>query len=127
MIKEYFNSHYSLKKPMVLKNNEWFPVLQNMVMHLSNKMEAKLTDVEYVVDRVGLDMYLSFIDDPEYLELTDRLPKDTIYLFSNRFYVDSEGNFDKKPRMVAIFSNQKIEGMNILFSTTSNNFYIYSI
>jgi hypothetical protein len=125
MIKEYFKSHYSLETPMVLKDKEWFPILKHMIQHLTNRMSAKLTDVDYAVDRVGLDMYLSFIYDPEYHELTDKLPKDTIYLFSDRFYIDGDGEFDKKPRMVAIYSNQKIEDMEVLFST--NNYHIYSI
>lgn len=125
MIKEYFKSHYSLETPMVLKDKEWFPVLKNMIQHLTNRMSAKLTDIDYAVDRVGLDMYQSFIYDPEYQELMDKLPKDTIYLFSDRFYIDHNGEFDKKPRMVAIYSNQKIEDMEVLFSTT--NYHIYSI
>jgi hypothetical protein len=125
MIKEYFKSHYSLETPMVLKDREWFPVLKHMIQHLTNRMSAKLTDVDYAVDRVGLDIYLSFIYDPEYQKLTDKLPKDTIYLFSDRFYIDGDGDFDKKPRMVAIYSNQKIEDMEVLFSTT--NYHIYSI
>ena len=127
MIKEYFKSHYSLETPMVLKDKEWFPVLKHMIQHLTNRMSAKLTDVDYAVDRVGLDMYLSFIYDPEYQELTNKLPKDTIYLFSDRFYIDGDGDFDKKPRMVAIFSDQKIEGMEVLLPAMSNSFYIYSI
>ena len=110
---------------MVLKDKECFPVLKHMIQHLTNRMSAKLTDVDYAVDRVGLDMYLSFIYDPEYQELTNKLPKDTIYLFSDRFYIDGDGDFDKKPRMVAIYSNQKIEDMEVLFSTT--NYHIYSI
>ena len=125
MIKEYFKSHYSLEEPMVLKDKKWFLPLKHMMQHLTNRMSARLTDTDYAVDRVGLDMYLSFINDPEYVELRDKLPNETVYLFSDRFFVDNDGNFDKKPRIIAIFSNQKIKDMEVLFST--NNYYIYSI
>lgn len=126
MIKEYFKSHYSLESPMVLKDKKWFPVLKHMIQVLTNKMTAKLTDVDYAVDRVGLDMYLSFIDDSEYVDLMNKLPKDIIYLFSDQFYVDDNGDFDKKPRIIAVFSNQKIEGMEVVMHST-NSYYIYMI
>jgi hypothetical protein len=125
MIKEYFKSHYSLGDPMVLKDKKWFLPLKNMIQHLTNRMSAKLTDIDYAVDRVGLDMYLSFINDPEYVKLRDRLPKDTVYLFSDRFFIEDNGDFGKRPRIIAIYCNQKIKDMEVLFSTT--NYHIYSI
>lgn len=125
MIKEYFKSHYSLESPMVLKDSNWFLPLKHMILNLTNRMSAKLTDIDYAVDRVGLDIYLSFFNDPEYFKLRDKLPNDTIYLFSDRFFIDNNDNFDKRPRIVAIFSNQQIDGMEVMHSTT--NYHIYSI
>ena len=55
MIKEYLNSHYSFKKPMVLKGNKLLGELLTTINHTTYIPGVGLTDVEYVTDLIGVD------------------------------------------------------------------------
>lgn len=125
MIKEYFNSHYVINEPLVLKDKPWFHPLKYMILHLSNKIEPKLCDTRYAVDLVGLDIYLSFIQDEKYVKLKNELPTDTIFLFADKFSVDNDGNFNILPKITAILTKHKNESFSELFKT--DNYYIYEI
>ena len=111
MIKDYFNSHYRIADPLHFKGNPWFEPLRMCLMHLQNKMDAELSNVEYAVDKIGLDMYLSFYKIDQYAKYKEILPNDVIYLFTNQYeYTDKDGFF-LMPKIVAIFSSKDIGGI----------------
>ena len=83
-----------------------------------------ISDVEYVTDFIGLDMYLSFIDNKDIKKLKNKLPKNTLFLFSERFAIQDDV-ISINPKIVGVFTNKKIVSLNEIIS--KNNKYIYEI
>lgn len=125
MVKEYFNSHYVINELMGSEDKSWCLPLRQMILHLTNMSIPKLCDTRYAVDLVGLDIYLSFIQDEKYVKLKNELPTDTIFLFADKFSVDNDGNFNIIPKITAILTKHKNESFSELFK--SRDYYIYEI
>lgn len=128
MIDKYLETHYSIKDPLIFKKHPWFEPLKMSLMHLQNRMSSELSNVDYAVDKLGLDMYLSFEKNEQYITYKNTLSEDVIYLFANQFDYSDEQGYILIPKIVAIFTDKEISGFNQpIFGANTGKYKIYKI
>lgn len=125
MIKEYLNSHYSFKKPMVLKDNKLLGELLTTINHTTYIPGVGLTDVEYVTDLIGVDVYLSFYPDNNLNGVKNYVPENTLFLFADKFFINKDGDIDIRPEISGIYTDKILKQYKTKFKR--NNIYIYDI
>ena len=122
MVNDYFDTHYSIKEPMVFKDQAWFLTLKNQIDRINNSAPFI---VDYIVDRLGVDVYLSFYNNEDYIELKDLLPADAVYLFCNYFVSEVNGGFMLQPKLMGVYNRTQIEHSKLQPMANSTNFYLY--
>jgi hypothetical protein len=122
MVNDYFDTHYSIKEPMVFKDQAWFLKLKSQIDRINNNAPFI---VDYIVDRLGVDVYLSFYNNDDYIELKELLPADAVYLFCNYFVSDTKDGFILQPKLMGVYNRNPIEHSRLLPMSSSTNFYLY--
>ena len=122
MVNDYFDTHYSVKEPMVFKDQAWFLNLKNQIDRINNNAPFI---VDYIVDRLGMDVYLSFYNNEVYIELKELLPADAVYLFCNYFVSEVNGSFILQPKLMGVYNRTPVEHSRLPPMSSSTNFYLY--
>jgi hypothetical protein len=122
MVNDYFDTHYSVKEPMVFKDQAWFLNLKNQIERINNNAPFI---VDYIVDRLGMDVYLSFYNNEVYIELKELLPADAVYLFCNYFVSEVNGSFILQPKLMGVYNRNPVEHSRLQPMANSTNFYLY--
>ena len=122
MVNDYFDTNYPINDSMVFKDQAWFLNLKNQIDRINNKAPVI---VDYVVDRLGMDVYLSFYNNDEYIELKELLPADAVYLFCNYFVSEVNSGFTLQPKLTGVYNRNPVEHSRLQPMVNSTNFYLY--
>lgn len=122
MVNKYFDTNYPINDSMVFKDQAWFLNLKNQIDRINNNAPFI---VDYVVDRLGMDVYLSFYNNDEYIELKELLPADAVYLFCNYFVSEVSSGFTLQPKLTGVYNRNPVEHSRLQPMVNSTNFYLY--
>jgi hypothetical protein len=133
-IKNYFDTHYHIDDDLCMSKFEDYwgreylvKKIQIMLLnHYRGSVNFKETPM-YIVDLLGVDMYLSVTDDPKTKEIRDVYKNNILYIFGTKI-VYAEGMFSLTVHLTQVYSKDKIDdNVDSLLRVSDENVYLYTV
>lgn len=131
MIKSYFDTHYDMRDKLTIEkfktyNNILFFIEKlNMIINRIYRDPKSLCKPPYIVDQLGVDMYLSTVDDPQVKYFRETYGSDILYFFNTEFRYNKTYTLDLKATHILSF--KALTDDKLFLELAVNELFFYKI